>query len=427
MHARALAALTINQVTEQGRSLTDALAAAVPRLTEASERGLLHELCYGVLRYYFALAEQAQSLLHKPVKRKDSDLHALLLVGLYQLAYMRVAPHAAVSMTVAAAEELDKGWAKGLVNAVLRGAQRAGAAASFAAHHNHPDWALAMLQNDWPEDWPAIVAANNARAPMALRVNRLKTSRDDYRRLLAEQGIAAEISPFAPDALILSAPMDVLELPQFAQGWVSVQDVGAQLAAALLEARPGERILDACAAPGGKTAHVLELTTNQSQVTALDIDVRRLDRVRDNLRRLGLAAQCVAADAGALDSWWDGVPFDRVLIDAPCSATGVIRRHPDIKLLRRAADITEMAVRQSQLLRALWRVLAPGGTLLYVTCSVLRQENDAVISALLADHADARLGSLTAQWGRPTLCGRQILPGDAAMDGFFYARLTKGS
>jgi 16S rRNA (cytosine967-C5)-methyltransferase len=455
MHARALAAKVIAAVARDGRSLSDALPQAIGRLHESAERALLQELCYGTLRDYYRLAALAARFLRKPVKRKDEDIRALTLIGLHQLASMRVAPHAAVSLTVAACDELGKAWAKGLVNAILRGYQRTrseaegvgarfitrsatggmnGAPANEAsaeapqdreARYNHPAWLIDALQADWPERWREILDANDARAPMTLRVNRRKIPRDDYRRELAERGIESSAAPYAPDALILAAPIDVLQLPAFEQGHVSVQDAGAQLAAPLLEAQNGERILDACAAPGGKSAHILESVPGTVELHALDVDAQRLERVHATLRRLGLSARCIAGDAGAPAQWWDGVPYDRVLLDAPCSATGVIRRHPDIKLLRRAADVDALAARQSQLLRALWPLLKPGGQFVYATCSVLKRENELPLIEFLEQHDDARERVIDAEWGRACRVGRQILPGEAAMDGFYYARIIK--
>jgi 16S rRNA (cytosine967-C5)-methyltransferase len=430
MHARALAATVVSQVLDQGRSLSDILPAAIARLTDASERGLLQELGYGVLRWYPQLAAVARVLLHKPPKRKDRDLYALVLVGLYQLIHLRVAPHAAVSLSVAAADELGKSWAKGWVNAVLRAYQRdpqllQRVASELDAQLAHPAWLLAQLQRDWPEHWQAIAAAANARPPMTLRVNRARTDRAAYLAQLRTCGLLAREHEFAPDALVLEAPVDVLELPGFKEGLISIQDAAAQLAALLVDARAGDRVLDACAAPGGKTAHILECRPGLAELVAVEIDAGRMGRVRDNLQRLGLSAELVVADAAAPGSWWDGRSFDRVLLDAPCSATGVIRRHPDIKVLRRAEDVDGFATQQQRLLAALWPLLRPGGTLVYATCSVLRQENETQMQRFLATYADAREIPIEAPWGRPCAIGRQILPGESDMDGFYYACVCK--
>lgn len=413
-----------------GRSLSDVLPESTPRLNDATHGALLQELVFGTLRWAPQLEAVAYQLLHKPLKQKDSDVFALLLVGLYQLMHMRVAPHAAVSLSVAAVEELKKDWAKGLLNALLRGYQRdpellQRASAAQDAAFAHPEWLLLRLQKDWPDDWSAIATANNARPPMTLRVNRRRSSRADYLTQLQQASLDARVHEYAPDGLILSTPVDVNQLPGFAQGFVSVQDAAAQLAAVLLDAQPGQRVLDACAAPGGKTAHLRECQSALAGLTALDRDPKRIQRVRENLTRLSLGAECVVGDAGDVASWWDDQAFDRILLDAPCSATGVIRRHPDIKMLRQAEDIAPVVAEQARLLNALWPTLRPGGLLLYATCSVLRDENDGQIRQFLGAHADAVHVPINAQWGRACEFGRQILPGDADMDGFYYASVRK--
>ena len=334
-----------------------------------------------------------------------------------------------VAETVAAVRPLRKPWAAGLVNAVLRSALRRRAElealieADAEARAAHPRWLLDWLRRDWPDDWPAIVAANNVRPPFTLRINRLRLDREAYRQRLATAGYDA--GPAAAEtALTLSTPTDPAILPGFAEGWVSVQDAGAQLAASLLAARPGQRVLDACAAPGGKTGHLLECAPDLD-LTALDCDAGRLERVRDTLARLRLNARLLAGDARRPADWWDGARYDRILLDAPCSATGVIRRHPDIKLLRRESDIAALAERQQALLTGLWPLLRPDGRLLYVTCSVLRAENERVVAAFLATHPDAHEQPIVAGWGRVLSHGRQILPGESGMDGFYYAVLGK--
>jgi 16S rRNA (cytosine967-C5)-methyltransferase len=429
MHARSLAAQVIAEVARDGRSLSDALPQAGARLSESAERALLRELCYGTLRDYYRLSAFAARLLHKPMKRKDEDLRALVLVGLHQLISMRVAPHAAVSMTVAACDELGKSWAKGIVNAILRGYQRNPPAtpADDEGQFNHPAWLVDALRSDWPDDWRAILEANNVHAPMTLRVNRRRTTRDAYQQVLAARAIDSTPASYDEDGLVLAVPIDVLQLPAFQQGHVSVQDAGAQLAASLLDAQTGERVLDACAAPGGKAAHILERVPGSIELHALDVDAQRLERVRDTLGRLDLHAHCMVGDATLPETWWDGVPYDRVLLDAPCSATGVIRRHPDIKLLRRPEDIDALAARQLRLLNALWALLKPGGQFVYVTCSVLKRENERPLIEFLAGHRDAREHVIDAEWGHACAIGRQILPGEAAMDGFYYARVSKTS
>jgi 16S rRNA (cytosine967-C5)-methyltransferase len=410
-----------------GRSLAEGLPAAA---VAPADRALLAELCHGTCRWHPRLDALLAQLAPKPFKSRDADVRALLLVGLYQLIAMRVASHAAVAQTAEAARALGKPWAVALVNAVLRRFLRDRAAIEAAvaddpvATHAHPTWLIDALSAAWPADWPAVLAAANARPPMTLRVNRQRDSVESARARLAASGFAAATLPHAPVALVLERPADVAELPGFAAGQLSVQDAGAQLAAPLLDVRPGQQVLDACAAPGGKTAHLLE-TCPDAAVTAIDLDERRLDRVRENLTRLGLAARVAVGDASSPSGAWAEQRYDRILLDVPCTATGVIRRHPDIKLLRRAGDVAALAARQARILDAVWPLLEPGGILLYVTCSLLPQENHQQIDRFLARQPDARPLALDAAWGRPAGIGRQTLPGEEDMDGFYYARLTR--
>lgn len=423
--ARAIAAL----LREEG-----SLATVLPPLTEQvppRDRALLQEICFGTARWYPRLAVIIERLLHKPLRDKDLDVQALIACGLYQLEFMNTAPHAVLNETVAAADRLRKGWAKKMINAVLRNAQRQRDELhqALADHPQfssaHPRWLLERLRSDWPQHWPAIVDGNNERPPLCLRVNRRRLSRATALQTLAAAELDRRAAPLSTDGIYLDRPTPVTELPGFADGHLSVQDEAAQLTAQLLDPQPGERILDACAAPGGKICHLLERQPQLQQLVALDSDPRRLQRVRENLDRLQLEATLVAAEAQRLDEWWDGRPFDRILLDAPCSATGVIRRHPDIKLLRRATDIAPLAELQQQLLRQLWQTLKPGGTLLYATCSVLREENDAVIAAFLAHCPDAQPAMPDVDWGLATVHGRQLLPRRDSHDGFFYAVLHK--
>ncbi len=410
-----------------GRSVSDLLPGAAARVVER-DRGLTQELVFGTLRWQPRLAVLLEKMLDRPLK--DPQVEALLWVGLYQLSELGMPAHAAVNETVQATARLGKGWARGLVNGVLRRYQREGQALRIAAlrgepgHSAHPDWLRQRLQQDWPSEWPAIVEANNARPPMTIRLNRNRTTRPDYIHRLQEAGLAARPNRHAADALTLDTPVPVEKLPGFREGQVSVQDAAAQLAAGLLAPGAGHRVLDACAAPGGKTAHLLELCP-EAQVLALDQDAERLIRIGENLDRLGLRAEVRAGDAGQPEPWWDGVPFDRILLDAPCSGTGVIRRHPDIKLLRRDTDVAELAAGQHRLLHALWPLLKPGGMLVYATCSVLRDENDRQIARFLQDVPSALEQPIEASWGIAVAAGRQILPGQDAMDGFYYARLVK--
>lgn len=412
-----------------GRSLADALPEAAAAVPDA-DRALLAELAYGTCRWFPRLDFFLGRLLARPLKARDADVRALLLVGLYQLTETRVAPHAAVDESVAAARALGKDWATGLVNGVLRAFQRdrsrleSAAGEDPAAAHAHPAWLVARLRAAWPDEWRALLAAGNGRPPMTLRVNRLRGATADYRAALERAGLAAAPVPAVPSALVLAEPAAVDRLPGFHEGAVSVQDAGAQLAAPLLDPRPGETVLDACAAPGGKTGHLLEWCP-EARVTAVDVDPRRLDRVGENLRRLGLSARLAQGDAGRPAGEWAADRYDRILLDVPCTASGVIRRHPDIKLLRRARDVDELVARQAQILDGVWPLLRPGGILLYVTCSVLPEENQDQIGRFLDRRRDARALPIDAPWGRPAGAGRQIRTGDDGMDGFYYARLAR--
>lgn len=422
---RAAAALAIAGVLEGG-SLNQLLPAALETVAER-DRGLLQQLCYGTLRHYPRLQPQLQQLLSKPLKNRDRDIEALLLLGLYQLEETRVPDHAAVAATVAATRALHKIWAKGLCNAVLRSylrqRQQLASKLSPAAVAAHPQWLFGALQRDWPERADAIMAANNEQPPMVLRVNRRLGSREDYLAALAAADIAATAGQLAPEAIYLQRAVDVAALPGFAAGQASVQDEAAQLAAHLLGARAGERVLDACAAPGGKACHLLELEPGIA-LTAMDVDASRLQRVRDNLQRLSLQAEVLQGNAAAPPAPLQEQRFDRILVDAPCSASGVIRRHPDVKLLRRADDIAALAAQQLWILQGLWPLLRPGGTLLYVTCSVLEAENSAVVERFLDATEDAELQTLEIP-GETRTHGVQLLPVSAGPDGLFFSRLQR--
>ncbi|HCP02441.1 MAG: 16S rRNA (cytosine(967)-C(5))-methyltransferase [Pseudomonadales bacterium] len=423
--ARALAAVLAGKAS-LGGSLPAQLKAVAPR-----DQGLVQELAFGTARWYNRLEGLARELLNKPMKPTDQDLHALLLVGLYQLLYLRIPAHAAIAETVNAAVSLDKPWAKGLLNAVLRRVQREGEALLAAVDKSpsqrcaHPGWLYKRLQRAWPDQLDAITSANNLHPPMTLRVNQRRLSRDAYLQQLADAGIDASACPFSAVGIQLATPCDVNLLPGFADGLVSVQDEAAQLAAPLLDLKPGLRVLDACCAPGGKTCQILEQQPDLSEVVALDLEPARLKRVEENLDRLRLNATLIAADGRAVDQWWDGTPFQRILLDAPCSATGVIRRHPDIKLTRTSADIAPLAALQGELLDALWPTLEVGGILVYATCSVLPDENTRVIEAFLAREPGARLLDIGGDYGVAQPCGRQLLPQADGHDGFYLARLIK--
>lgn len=427
MNTRAIAAHALSQVVVEGKFLTSVLESTLPTIPKDNDRAFVQALCYGTLRWYWRLDRILGALARKPIK--EPEIRMLVLLGLYQLKYMRVKPHAAVAETVAAAG--GRAWAKPFLNGVLRTYQReqarldAEADAHPAGATAHPPWLVERLKRDWPDHYAQLLEHNNAAPPLAVRVNLARNSRADYLARLAAAGIPAQVVDPGETALIVDPPVPVEKLPGFADGDVSVQDSAAQWAAPLLDLRPGQRVLDVCAAPGGKTAHILESCTGLGEVVAVDIAPERIGRIRENLTRAGLAATILAADAARPDDWWDGRPFDRILVDAPCSATGVIRRHPDIKVLRKPSDIAELADTQRRILEGVWPLLVPGGRLLYATCSVLRRENEEQVGAFLKAHPDAVEIPITAAWGTPVNHGRQILTGDRNMDGFYYACLEK--
>ena len=429
--ARACAALVLSQVTGDGRSLSEALPAAVQAITDARQRALVQELSYGTLRWYYRLDAMLQRLLKKPLKQRDADVRCVLLLGLYQLDQLAMPQRVAVNETVQATHALNKQWASGLVNAVLRNYQRQSAqlqeavAVEPVARFAHPAWLIERLQSDWPDDWETVLTANNARPPFSLRINRQCMTRAEYLEKLTELSLEARPLAHVDTGIRLDRPVPVDILPGFAEGYISVQDGAAQLAAGLLDLQPGQRVLDACAAPGGKTAHILEAEPALAELTAVDVEARRLLRISENLSRLSLSANLVQGDAAATADWWDGQSYDRILLDVPCSATGVIRRHPDIKLLRRAEDIAVLVRLQMQLLRAMWPLLSSGGMLLYCTCSVLADENSDQIGRFLEAQKDAAELPIAAGWGHECLHGRQILPGENEMDGFYFACITR--
>ncbi|AMT86549.1 MULTISPECIES: 16S rRNA (cytosine(967)-C(5))-methyltransferase RsmB [Pseudomonas] len=430
MNPRLAAAKALAAVLSGKASLNSSLPTQLDKV-EDRDRGFTQDLAFGTARWQPRLSALAEKLLQKPFKTADADVEALLLVGLYQLLYTRVPAHAAIGETVGCADKLKKPWAKGLLNAVLRNAQRESETIFAELERDpvvrtaHPRWLQKSLKAFWPEQWEAICAANNAHPPMILRVNRRHHSRDAYLALLGEAGIAATPCVYSRDGIVLEAAADVRSLPGFAEGWISVQDEAAQLAADLLDLAPGQRVLDACCAPGGKTCHILEAEPALAGVVAVDLEAKRLVRVKENLERLGLNAELIAADGRDIDKWWDGKPFQRILLDAPCSATGVIRRHPDIKLTRQPDDIVALAQLQGELLDAMWKTLEVGGILLYATCSTLPTENTEVIAAFLARTPGARELDLATAAGIKQPHGRQLLAQQGGHDGFYYAKLIK--
>lgn len=435
---RADAARIVADVALRGRSLDAALS--FDSQVTRQERGLIRALSYDSIRWYLRLDALLDRLLARPGQKIEADVRALAIVGLCQLLYTEIPAHAAVAETVEAARPLGHARAAGFINAILRRCQRehvqllAQVDRDVAVRTAHPRWLVDALAADWGEQAAAILAANNQRPPFWVRVNRRRTSGAQYRARLAASGIAVADSLFDDEALLLADAMDVADVPGFSDGDVSIQDAAAQLGARLVAPRPGERILDACAAPGGKTGHLLELQPELAQLVAVDVSSERLTRIADNLRRLGLSATLVAGDAGEPAAWWDGRPFERILLDVPCSATGVIRRHPDIKLLRRPDDVAALAARQLKLLRALWALLAPGGRLVYASCSALQAETAEVVEAFIATGAPVReaTAAALAQSGLSGMSGAmaaarglRIAAGTAGMDGFYYACLEK--
>ena len=390
---------------------------------------MLKQLCYGSLREYPRLAAFLNQLLKSPLKRKDADINALLLVGLHQLLDLRIPDHAALSETVEACRYLGKPWATRLVNGVLRNALRQQEALAeslnSAARLRHPAWMLDALQKAWPDDWERIIDANNEPPPMCLRVNSSRSSRGIYLSRLSELGISASGCALAPNGVRLDEAMDVEVLPGFAEGDVSVQDEAAQLAADVLAPAPGNRVLDACAAPGGKACHLLERYPGLAELVAVDTSDARLALLQQNLQRLSLSAQLQVADARALPKSLG--MFDAMLVDAPCSGSGVIRRHPDIKLLRRREDLRGFSKLQLDILKGLWPRLNPGGVLLYVTCSVFPEENQDCIDVFLKATSNAQAETLSVEWGVPAGHGRQLLPSVGGPDGLFFARLRKSN
>jgi len=409
-----------------GRSLDAELAAAWARRPQLAdrERAAVQDLAYGTLRFLGRLQALLDQTLDRPLR--DARLRALLLTALYQLEHTRAAHHAIVDHAVRCAGKLGLTSAKGLVNAVLRNFLRSQADLDArvqrldTARYSHPQWWIDRLRTEYPDCYADILEAANLHPPLTLRVNRRRATPEAYLRLLEERGLAA--TPLGGTAVRLEKPLPAARIPGFAEGLVSVQDAAAQLAAPLLDVAHGQRVLDACAAPGGKTTHVLEQA--DAAVTALDADAGRLGRVRANLERLGLAARVVCGDAGEPQAWWDGEPYDRILADVPCTASGIARRHPDVKWLRRAHDIEQFARAQQRILEALWQLLRRDGKLLYATCSVFHEENHLQVERFLRGHPDAQRLDLTVAGTGSRVPAGQLLP-DRQHDGFFYALLRK--
>ena len=430
MTARIAAVHSLVAVLERGKMLDEALAVAATGLS-ARDRALAQELSYGVLRWYQRFVPVVDRLLHRPMNPGDLDLKVLLLIALHEMEHLRTPDHAAVSEAVAGTRLLGKPWASGLVNALLRRFQRervqllAEVQQDPAARLAHPRWLLQEIQQDWPGQWEPILLRSNDRPPMDLRVNLGRCLRAHYVQQLDAAGIEARESPLTESGVRLASPVNVQDLPGFENGVVTVQDQAAQLAAPLLDPQMGQRVLDACAAPGGKATHLLEYCPGVSELVAVDQGADRVALLAAGLRRLQLTATIIDGDARTPAQWWDGRPFDRILLDAPCSATGVIRRHPDIKFLRQAQQLPKLEQLQVALLDALWPLLTSGGRLLYATCSLLQRENDRQIEKFSAKHKDVRVLPISAAWGTATNHGRQTLPSLDDTDGFYYALLER--
>jgi 16S rRNA (cytosine967-C5)-methyltransferase len=426
---RALAARGLADIALRGASLRDVMERLAPRLPDPRDRALLMALLSEGARWWLRFDAAIDGLLDKSLRHKDPAVHALLVLGLVQLEILQLQDYAAVAATVEAVRALKRPQLAGLVNAVLRRWQREREVltkrldAKPQTRHAHPAWLAAALQNDWPAQADEVMASDNREPPLMLRVNRQRTGREALAAQLQQAGYAVTLHPWLADALLLPHSTDITRMPGFEDGLFAVQDGAAQIAADLADLHDGLRVLDACAAPGGKACHLLERAS--LDLTALEFDPKRAERIRQNLMRLRLNAKVVIGDAGTPKGWWTGQPFDRILIDAPCSATGVLRRRPDVRLHRRESDIAAMHAQQRRILDALWPLLAPGGRLVYITCSVLRSENEAIVGELLATRADASLVPFDLPAGQAAGVGWQILPGDGDLDGMYYAALQK--
>lgn len=422
---RALACEIIHGVVVEQQSLNTLMPLYAAKVSP-KDKGLLQEIVFGVCRWYFALEDLHNRFLKKRLAKQDLMAAILLKVGAYQLHFTRIPKHAAINECVNAAKQLGLDKFTGLINAILRKVSKViELDMDKLAADSHPAWFREKIRHNWPDQADHIFAQNNQYPPMTLRVNPQHVKREAYLDLLSAADIEASACEYAEHGITLSKPCNVNDLPHFADGYVSVQDEAAQLCCSLMDLQAEQRVLDACAAPGGKTCAMLEQAPEIS-MTALDSDEQRSKRIRENLARLKLSAQIHIAEGQNLEDWWDNKQFDRILLDAPCSATGVIRRHPDIKLLRKQEDIKQLAEVQLQLLRSLWLTLKEGGKLVYATCSVFPQENSRIIERFLKQETSASLETIDAHWGIDTGFGRQLMPQKGGHDGFFYACLSKG-
>jgi 16S rRNA (cytosine967-C5)-methyltransferase len=433
-YLRAQAALAIGQVIDNGSSLRSVLQQRKNQFESPQELAQFKEICFGTIRWYYRLEAILNTCLNTPLEKKNNDIKYLICNGLYQLTEMRTAHHAVVNETVQAARLLNKPWACKLVNKMLRQFIRnqenilKKIEQEPAQWYAYPQWLLDKLQQDWPENWQQIVENSNHKPPLSLRINQQKTSPIGYVSLLKKEKISAQLCEDYPHAVIITTPKPTSELPGFDHGLFSVQDLSGQNVASILDLKPNQNVLDACAAPGSKTSHIIETEPNLNKIVAIDIDAERLLRVKQNFIRLSLPQEklkMVLEDATHTKQWWDGTLFDRILLDAPCSATGVIRRHPDIKILRRETDIEKQVQVQLMLLKSMSSLLAPGGLLLYTTCSVLKQENEKTIHRFLKENKQMHSKKINVANAINLKYGCQLLPSKKGSDGFYFALLHK--
>ncbi|MAS82900.1 MAG: 16S rRNA (cytosine(967)-C(5))-methyltransferase [Legionellales bacterium] len=431
MSSRIIATQIISQVFENKLTLTHALQNNESFKQSGNDKALIQEICYGTFRWYVQLEYILNHLLEKRIKKKDSQLKYLMIIGLYQLRFMRIPAHAVVSETVNTCKKIKMEWAKNLVNAILRRYLRdtkifdPNVNNGYSFNTSHPKWIIKQLRLDWPEEWESILEANNQHPPMYLRVNQLHQSRQEYLIKMEKAGILGKITPYSKQGILVEKPVDVGLLPGFSEGDVSVQELAAQFSVKLLDLKPRQTVLDACAAPGGKSSHILESQPNLESLTVIEKDFGRAKRLSETFMRLGLNATIKVSDINDLENWWRNELYDRILLDAPCSATGVIRRHPDIKTLRTYAEVKVISALQMQLIETLWKTLKLNGLLVYVTCSIFKQENSELIKQFIGKNENCVLKNIDAEWGENTGYGKQILTGQSNMDGFFYSCLKK--
>ena len=426
---RAIAAKILTSLQLGSGSLTSHLA----QYNDQPDYALLQETTYGACRWFHALEFLLNQLISKPLRDKDLDLKSLLIIGFYQLRELSIPDYAVINETVSTASMYGKPWGKSLINGVLRNYLRSQHEleerlnqSAADTRYSHPSWLVDELFKQWPEQAEQILAHNNVRPPMTLRANQRQNSREELLKQLHVASVGAQAGKFSNTAIYLDQPCPLANLPGFENGQLSVQDEASQLVPALLQLSPGQSVLDACAAPGGKTCHILESECSLTYLLALDRASGRVNKIKDNLTRLHLEATTLCADVNSLSTWWDGKKFDRILLDAPCSATGVVRRHPDIKLLGTPENVLSLQKNQQKLLSSLWPCLKKGGLLLYTTCSLLRQENEFIIDEFLQCTDNAKYEGVAADWGVECRYGRQLLTGaNDGPDGFFYSLLRK--